>query len=230
MTQKVELPSAEDLWQLSLHAMVAYAARCARRVQPLFISGVPEHIEAVDRAILMAEHFASGDEHDTQAATDAANNAAAAAAEAARDGTLDSARAAASARAAVHVICAPDIADAARDAADAANAARVAGAAAVLASQVDFQRLVTLTTKPAPALGDPIDIDELGPLWPEAESLEKLGLSTTVDKLLLEADIFSIKTLIQKSRDELLGLGGIGPKRLAEIESALEQHGLKLAE
>ncbi|OHB68105.1 MAG: hypothetical protein A2V70_05040 [Planctomycetes bacterium RBG_13_63_9] len=56
-----ELPSLKELWQLSLRALVAYAARCARRVQPLYRSENPEHVEAVERTISMAEQFAASD-------------------------------------------------------------------------------------------------------------------------------------------------------------------------
>ncbi len=55
-----ELPTEEELSRLTLRAIVAYAARCARRVQPLFTTDNAEHIEDVDRAIRVAEAFARG--------------------------------------------------------------------------------------------------------------------------------------------------------------------------
>ena len=58
-------PSLGEMKQLSLRAMVAYAARCARRVQPFFTlpDDHPEklkHVAAVERAIQAAEEFARG--------------------------------------------------------------------------------------------------------------------------------------------------------------------------
>jgi hypothetical protein len=63
----MELPdfTVEHLKQLPLRAIVAFAARCARRVEPLAQrpEGDPEresHRAAVDAAIRMAEEFAGG--------------------------------------------------------------------------------------------------------------------------------------------------------------------------
>lgn len=56
-----DLPTTEDLRRLTLRAIAAYAARCARRVQPLYESDEDRHVEAVDKAICVAEAFARGD-------------------------------------------------------------------------------------------------------------------------------------------------------------------------
>ncbi len=57
------LPTREELQGLPRWARVAFAARCARRVQPLFKLLWPEaprkHIAAVDRAITLAELLAA---------------------------------------------------------------------------------------------------------------------------------------------------------------------------
>ncbi|MEM9065772.1 MAG: hypothetical protein AAGB51_09820, partial [Planctomycetota bacterium] len=59
----MSLPSKEELRTLPRWALVAYAARCARRVQPLFKASWPdapaEHVEAVDKAITLAERSAA---------------------------------------------------------------------------------------------------------------------------------------------------------------------------
>src|SRR5260370_17221046 len=57
--------STDDLKQLPLFALLAYAARCARRVYPLFRldSGNPEATlcrQAVETAIRLAETLAAG--------------------------------------------------------------------------------------------------------------------------------------------------------------------------
>ena len=59
--------NATDLKQLPLRALVAYAARCARRVQSLYAppEGHPEAADcqaALEAAIRVAEQFASGEE------------------------------------------------------------------------------------------------------------------------------------------------------------------------
>ena len=57
-----QLPTVEELEELSHRAVVAYAACAARMVQPLFGGGryepQPERIKAVDDAIRIAERFA----------------------------------------------------------------------------------------------------------------------------------------------------------------------------
>lgn len=58
-------PSLGAMQQLTLRAMVAYAARAARRVQPFFTlpdddPKGPAHVAAVERAIRAAEEFARG--------------------------------------------------------------------------------------------------------------------------------------------------------------------------
>ena len=58
-------PSLGELTQLPLRALVAYAARCARRVQPLFTlpddhPDKQKHSEAVERAVRTAEEVARG--------------------------------------------------------------------------------------------------------------------------------------------------------------------------
>lgn len=63
---RIEIPTTKELKTLPCWARVAFAARCARRVQPLFRAAWPqaakEHIETVDTAVTAAERSAaSGD-------------------------------------------------------------------------------------------------------------------------------------------------------------------------
>ena len=55
------LPTRDELAALPRRANVAFAARCARRVQPLYRSKYKRHVQAVERAIAMAERFAKGE-------------------------------------------------------------------------------------------------------------------------------------------------------------------------
>jgi hypothetical protein len=171
----------ERLAQLPHHAVVAFAARCARRVQPLTHALPQQGRDAIDRAIASAKAFAKGTA--AAAADDAAARADAARADAARA----DAEAAVAAKAAVAARAGADVAwadaadvaraDAAGDAAAwAADAALVAGAAAAdeaaawAAASSDLERLIALKRGEPDTLGAPIDQSEsgpLGPLWPQ---------------------------------------------------------------
>ncbi|MBV8678215.1 MAG: hypothetical protein JO355_13720 [Planctomycetaceae bacterium] len=186
----------EQLTELPLRAIVAFAVRCARRVQPLgHVLTEYRQIE-VDDAIASAEGFARGGKavraagaaaraaNAARAAARAVDAARAAAAKAAADSEwvdADAAEAAAAwANAAVHA------ADAAACAARAANAARAADVAAAdaaaadaaedtaraawdtgrAAARGDLQRLRALKLGRPRTLGQPIDPAEGGPLGP----------------------------------------------------------------
>jgi PTS system nitrogen regulatory IIA component len=176
-------PSQDELTQLPLRALVAYAARCARRVQPFFAlsDDHPEkqrHVAAVERAIRIAEEFVRGipvAASDATEASDAASKASHAAAWPAWAAT----RAATGAARAAARAAARDSAwftsftyyawSAVEDWCIAAQAteARAAGAAA---ARSDFDQLRRLGLGQFPELGEPIDPSEdgpLGPLWPE---------------------------------------------------------------
>src|SRR4051794_25601383 len=81
----------DTITRLSLRGLVALAARCARRAQPVFrdwnsMCGSPEHEEAVEAAIGYAEAYARGTEepHELAGGGDRLVRAADVAAEAAR--------------------------------------------------------------------------------------------------------------------------------------------------
>ncbi len=187
MPIRSELPTQNDLKKLPLGAIVAYAVRCARRVQPLYgraagIAELPTHEAAVEWAISLAESFCLS--HDVSAY---AYNAAYGARTATEDvAARDAARAAAAAvRAAAYAFDLPKSAVydrplyASRVAAEADDAGQAAvraaghasdGASAVHAASADFARLLELNQGTFPKLGEPIDPTEngpLGPLWPE---------------------------------------------------------------
>lgn len=173
-----------DLSRLPPHAIVAYAARCAMRVQPLFRGAdSPELAASVERAINAAQRIASGHVLSVDDTTAAEGAEAAAAATAGVPAARHAARAAAYA---AHAACAADQAPYAAEAfgGDAARAAHAAAVAAVdpqaaadaahyadYAAQADYERLV-LFNRGAPAVGLPLHCTEdgpLGPLWPEGK-------------------------------------------------------------
>ena len=156
----------ERLAQLPHHAAVAFAARCARRVQPLTHALPQQGRDAIDRASESAEAFAKGTAD--AAADDAASRADASRADAE---AAVAAKAAGAARAGAEAAWA-DAADVAR--ADAAGAAAAWAAAAALvagaAAASDLDRLIALKRGEPDTLGAPIDQSEagpLGPLWPQ---------------------------------------------------------------
>ncbi len=185
-------PSQDELKQLPLRALVALAARCARRVQPFFTfpDDHPEkqrHVAAVELAIRTAEEFAKGIPVTAPDAARAASDAAASASInyfAARVASLSlgAASKASDAAAASDAVqyaagCASgavwEAARAAWDAARAAGDARDvyhAWFTAAAASRSDFSHLRELALGRFPELGEPVDSSEdgpLGPLWPE---------------------------------------------------------------
>jgi hypothetical protein len=169
------LPTEEDLDQLPLRAIVAYAVRCAKRVQPRFrlAKSIPDystHQAAVAKAVKLAEAFCVRDDVDAAAAADAADTAAYDAADAQIKAAADAAACAAAA-------C--EAANPADDAAPAYDAACAAGYAASAcgehaeafaeAAAGDYERLLELDYDGWSDFGPPVDPSEkgpLGPLWP----------------------------------------------------------------
>jgi len=171
----------ERLAQLPRRAVVAFAARCTRRVQPLTHFIPQQDRDAIDRAIASAEAFAKGTAADWAAHRAAAADAraaavavVAAAVDAARATAADAARAAAVAAAVADDAAWADAAWADADAraavAWAADAAASAARAATrAATSRDLERLIALNLGQPGTLGAPIDPSEagpLGPLWP----------------------------------------------------------------
>jgi hypothetical protein len=160
------------LTRLPRRAVVAFAARCARRVQPLAHALPQQDRDAIARAIASAEAFAQGTATaDTawaaaRAADDAADEANAARAAAARAAD-NAARAATDADAAAWA--AVWAADAAAAWVAAAARAAAARAATWVAAASDLERLIASNPGRPGTPGAPIDPSEsgpLGPLWP----------------------------------------------------------------
>jgi hypothetical protein len=173
------------LRKLPLRAQLAFAARCARRVQPLAtrLSDDLANHEAVERAIAVAEQFARGhlpNHAEPESAYEGARDAARAAWDAG-DHTASRARDAAAyaAQAAGYASQGPRLGPAANasraafyadnDGSDAAGAVK-ARAAFDEAASSHLTKLARLKLGTFPQFGDPIDPSEsgpLGPLWPK---------------------------------------------------------------
>jgi hypothetical protein len=175
MSKARKVPTQEEIEKLPRFAAVAFAARCARRVQPLFIAGWPDaprqHIDAVDRAITVAERSAAGAPGGAYAAAAAAATAGAAAATAARAARAAMHAADAAVRAADAVYdpaLAVAVVAAAVDAV-AARAARAAVTAARAAIRQDFEQLLSAAERDEWTYDTPVPPEFFGPLWPEGE-------------------------------------------------------------
>lgn len=176
------VPTIEEIEQLPRWARVAFAARCARRVEPLYTIDWPEapakHIEALDIAITMAEKFAAHTGHSGKAyeyfmyAEDAAR--AARSAIDADDATNDADAAAFAAAQAAHAAdddghyAARHAVDAARAAVRAANAADDGGFT-VTGIRRDFDFLIKQVRENKCDDGTPVPPSAFGPMWPDGE-------------------------------------------------------------
>ncbi len=241
---------SRDPKNLSLRAVVAYAARCARRVQPLFVSHQQEHVDSVERAIDVAEKFAA---FGVTAATATATAARAAVPRAANAADVASAAAyaanaayaatnaaiaadsAAESLASAAAIAAESAAEsaaarAATTTSDRAAAANAATNAAIAAAKSDYRKLLALGPEPAPALGEPIDFEALGPLWPEGEPewFEKakaragVQIHATTAKLTLETHKAEISTLqIPDPIEIYLDPGNASKETIQEVLEAI---------
>lgn len=167
------LATIEELRQLPHWALVAYAVRAARRVQPLYKGkGVtPEHAKAVDQAIQFTELSArTGRVQDSTVTVRIAlaANAAAATTDANFASTIRAAGAAAAAQAAARAALAVD--DASVGAADGAHEAAVQAASDAIgnvyvAARADFKLLLSLSRREKWTDDTPVDVNILGPLW-----------------------------------------------------------------
>jgi hypothetical protein len=173
-----QLPTEDNLKKLSRRGQVAYAVRAAERVRPLFRSDDKLAQDSVDQAILRAAMFFTEgyDSSKDYATNDEVVEEAEKAASVAGSGTGRVAdRGAVAARAAAAALRATSDTE---DTYDAHSAAVLAYNGAISADSVrngiaecrgDFNSLLELTGKSAGGLGDPINLESLGPLWPDGE-------------------------------------------------------------
>ena len=172
-TRRFTLPAAEEIATLPRWARVAFAARCARRVLPLFKYSWPdapeEYVAAVARDVEAAEQYARTaaraiDFNDAVEATVAARLAKSSAA-------IYAALAAAKAIQSAKFGRGSD--DHAREAAEATTAAAEAVDTARIAAGVrpiirhDFDHLARLAQRQHWTDDTPVPPEVFGPLWPE---------------------------------------------------------------
>ena len=186
-----KLPSAEQLKQIPLYAIVAYTVRCAMRVQSLYTIS-EEHpdskscTEAIQNAIRISVEFASGKEINPDEAADA-EEAVIQAVVIASEGDAANKLSALSANAAYAAINAANTALASQNAASRATEANKTVLAAVTAADAasaaegsiknsvdrDWQRLHRLRLGGYPELGkpvNPISNRTLGPVFEDRQN------------------------------------------------------------
>lgn len=178
------LPTGNDLRKLPLRALVAYTARCARRVQSSYCVN-PDHpdaeqcIAAIETAIAVSMSFAAGEEINTQDAAEAEEAAVRTVVVASQDESAarETAFAANAAYAAINVTnTAMGAQFAASRPTEAGKAVLGAVAAADAALSVnphikhavtrDWQKLSKMPLGAFPSLGKPVDASDEGPLGP----------------------------------------------------------------
>jgi hypothetical protein len=179
--KKTEMPSREELGKLPRWTIVAFAARCARRVQPLFKALWPKapakHCKAVEGAIRLAEFSAAtGRVAAWRGATWRATGRVAtrrAATWRAPEADYAAFAAYVAANAAIAADAAPDAARAAYAAVHAATPNRAGGKgwrdAVVRATRVDIEKVKTAAKKERWTDETPVPPEFFGPLWPEGE-------------------------------------------------------------
>ena len=175
---EAQLPTEEEIAKLPRWARVAFAARCARRAQPLFQKHWPdapeEHVSAIEKAIHIAEHAAA---RAAYAETDAQEvGHIRALAETDDDHAADAARAAAAAEATAAKIAA-NISHATADAADAVKTTARAGVPISLIAH-DFQTILETSQQEKWTDEMPVPPSVFGPL--DVESSDQLGFKEEV--------------------------------------------------
>ena len=190
--QRSQIPTKEEIAKLPRWAQVAFAARCARRVQPIFKAGwsdaPKELIDAVEITITFAEDSAAAPTAAERAATHANNAALAASAASAAASKAAYASptsfaitiAARSAQVAAHAADASTAAynalstdsaaiHAASTAHEASRAAMAYASAVASAMRVDFDYLLSLSERENWKDNTPVPTGVFGPIWPHAE-------------------------------------------------------------
>ena len=192
----VEVPTAKQLRQIPLRALVAYAVRCAQRVRPLYVLGtdVPEEAEylvAIDSAISVAADFATGVDISKMRAMNAEEAAVKAVVAATQfpDADGSAAYAANAVYAVVHTtVAALDLLNSRNDKGEAAtaviiaaittvDAAAAADKTVIRAAEFDWQMLHRMQLGHFPDAGDPVDPTAkgfLGPIYRDWQGEPKL--------------------------------------------------------
>lgn len=170
LDEKIELPSQEELATLPRWAIVAYAARCARRVQPLFADSALPLSQVHDSAFLKVIHLVEQAASHPEDASGliAADLSLADARERSHAGKAIGGSAA-TADSGFHRNKSQSIASAAYTAESSFLAAKLHVEEHVICQVIrsDFELLRGLAQREGWTDDSPVDVRLLGPLWPD---------------------------------------------------------------
>jgi hypothetical protein len=228
---EVKLPTREEIARLPRWAQVAFMARCARRVLPLFKFSWPaapaEYVAAIARAIELAEHAkVIKVDLDVPSAVYIQDLDAAAVARAARAATVFKAPAAAAVAHAAHAAYTSAATARAAFTAAALYAAATADATAH-AIQSDFDRLAascaaekwTDDTLVTPTFFGPMWPDGPPPGWPPEEStVDEIVLELDVPEAATDEDIIRLARGVAEHADAVYRAGGGNGLKIEEVE------------
>jgi len=223
------LPSTDDLQDIPLRALVGYAARCAQRVQPLFLAE-SEHpkaaarIKLVQKAIQVAMKFSAGGKvalaavSKLEAEVTHAIELATEKSEKNKDSILAGNAAYASINATHLAILSLDSEEPANEAGDAVQAVGVAVESAAAADEsaaqaagLDWVLLSRMDLGHFPLLGEPLDASEEGPFGP-------LNPNFVMDRQRLRAEQARIDKAKSQLEPELAAMREEREKLQVELE------------
>ncbi len=223
------LPSTDDFQDIPLRALVGYAARCAQRVQPLFLaesehSKAAASIKLVQNAIQVAMKFSAGGKVILAAVSKLADEVTQAIELATENsennkGSILAGNAAYAAINATHLaILSLDSEDPANEAGDAVQAVGVAVESAAAADEsaaqaagLDWVLLSRMDLGHFPLLGEPLDASEEGPFGP-------LNPNFLMDRQRLKAEQAQIDQAKSQLEPELAAMREEREKLKVELE------------
>lgn len=223
------VPSLEDLQEAPLRTLIGYAARCAQRVQPMFLAE-SEHakakssIKSVQKAIDTAMKFAANEKLTASAVSKAEDQVTQAIEIASENGKKDKAsilagNAAYAAVNATHLaILSIDADDPEAEALQAVKAVRVAAESAAAADSsaahaagMDWVMLSRMDLGQFPMFGEPIDASGEGPLGPLVANFQ-------MERNRLQAEQAQIDVAREQMGPDLTALRDEHEKLLAEMD------------
>ena len=228
------LPSTDDLRDIPLRALVAYAARCAQRVQPLFLAEskhpkAAASIKLIQNAIQVAMKFSAGGKVVLEAVSkleDEVTRAIEVATEESEN-NKDSILAGNAAYAAINAthlaIISLDSDEPANEAGDAVQAVGVAVESAAAADEsaaqaagLDWVLLSRMDLGHFPLLGEPLDASEEGPFGP-------MNPNFLMDRQRLKAEQAQIDKAKSQLEPELVAMREEHEKLKVELEEIRSQ-------
>lgn len=229
-----EIPTKEEIASLPRWAQVAFAARCARRVQPLFVHYWPDapqqHIDYIDEAIRLAESSAA---NHAVSDTDIAANIATAVAYTAAEADIFPYGAAADAAAAASnaLYASVNVSSSSAAYASSSSAASTSTSGAVSAGiWADFELLKELSQREKWDNETPVPPEVFGPMWPNGVSEGWPKLSDDGEQLYLKIELAVPQGMSEEESDEFNERTARFFAKLSAAHVAMGGTGLRIVE